>query len=331
MQTAQDGAGNGAAPPVASGSPQATGSDALPSPRLGVGNGRTNGTPAAAPQPADRGDVDDYSDDSEPSPWADNWRQSLAKGDATRLAALERYADPTALADALFNARGRLLRGAQAPVLPDDATDEEVKAFRKAHGIPETAKDYGLAWPEGAQPTEADNLGLNAFAEFMHAKHVPPSAVKAAFDYYTSAQAAAREERAAAVHEANLAAVAELRAEYKGREFKRNMTIAEEFLGKHFEGAERELDLVLQASLPNGVQVKNFAPFIKGLVAMARSYADEEALVGGDGSGGGKSLDAEYKELVDKSATTRLSNDEHKRLNELSEARQKRLEKQGRG
>jgi hypothetical protein len=87
---------------------------------------------------------------------------------------------------------------------------------------------------------------------------------------------------------------------------------------------------VLEASLPNGVQVKNFAPFIKGLVAMARTYADDEALVGGDGAGGGKPIDTEYKELVDKSATSRLSADENKRLMELSEARVARAEKQGR-
>ena len=78
------------------------------------------------------------------------------------------------------------------------------------------------------------------------------------------------------------------------------------------------------------MQVKNFAPFIKGLVSMARSYADDEALVGGDGAGGGKTLDAEYKELVDLSGTRRLTNDEDRRLREVAEARQARAEKQGR-
>jgi hypothetical protein len=216
------------------------------------------------------------------------------------------------------------------PALPEDATDDEIKAFRKAQGIPEKASDYGLAWPEGMTPNEADTAGLAAFAEFMHAKHIPPAAVKAAFEYYTSAQATALAQRAEDAHELNLQQVAELRREYPGREFKRNMAIAEDFLAQHYEGNEEALDLVLQADLPNGVKVKNFAPFIKGLVQMARTYADEEATVGGDGAGGGKTIDAEYKELVDASATRRLTNDENRRLTELSETRQARAEKQGR-
>jgi hypothetical protein len=331
MQTAQTGAAQGAG--TGTPAPDSAGTATPPpAPRLGIGNGRTNGA-AAAPGTGAGNDLDldtgDTGDTGAPA-WGEGWRDGLAKGDATRLRRLEKYATPDAVATALFAAQDRLTRGATLPALPDDATDDEVKAFRKAQGIPDSAKEYGLAWPEGHAATEADTAGLNAFAEFMHAKHIPPTAVKAAFEYYTSAQAAARQERAEAAHELNLQQVAELRKEYPGREFKRSMTIAEEFLAHHFEGREEALDMVLQASLPNGVQIKNFAPFISGLVAMARSYADEEALVGGDGAGGGKSIDTEYNELVTKSATTRLSNDEHKRLNELAEARQARAEKQGR-
>jgi len=332
MQTAQTGAAQGAG--TGTPAPDSAGTATPPpAPRLGIGNGRTNGSAAPAPAstPADTGDDYDVGDGDTGAPaWGDKWRDGLARGDAARLKRLERYGTPDAVADALFAAQDRLRRGGQVPQLPDDATDDEVKAFRKAQGIPDKATDYGLAFPDGVEATEADNAALGAFAEFMHARHIAPPAVKAAFEYYTQAQQAARQQRAEAAHELNLQNVAELRKEYPGREFKRSMTIAEEFLAHHYEGMEQELDMVLQATLPNGVQVKNFAPFIRGLVQMARSYADEEALVGGDGGGGGKTLDAEYKELVDKSATTRLSNDEHKRLTELAEARQARLEKQGR-
>jgi hypothetical protein len=322
MQTAQDGAGNGAAPPAASGSPQATGTDALPSPRLGIGNGRTNGTPAP-------GDVDDYSGDADsPSPWGENWREALGRGDAARMKRLERYATPDAIADALLATQDRLRRGAQMPLLPDDATEDEIKEFRKANGVPDKASDYGLAFPDGTTPSEAEKLRLSGFQEFMHSKHIPPAHVKAAFEYYTAVQEHAQQERVEQVTEMNAQAVAELRKEYPGREFKRNMTIAEEFLSRHFEGDEAALDQVLQAYLPNGMQVKNFPPFIKGLVRMGRAGADEEALIGGDGSGGGKTIDEEYRELT---AIVKPTQQQQDRMLALSEARQARAIKQGRG
>jgi hypothetical protein len=179
-------------------------------------------------------------------------------------------------------------------------------------------------------PTEADTSALGAFQEWMHARHIPPAAVKAAFEYYTAGQAAAQQQRAEEAAELTQQNIAELRRAYPGSEFKRNITIAEEFLAQHYEGREEALDMVLQADIGNGLKVRDFAPFIMGLVAIGRTYADDEALVGGDGGGGGKSLDAEYKELVDKSATTRLSADENKRLSEIAEARQARIESKGR-
>jgi hypothetical protein len=215
-------------------------------------------------------------------------------------------------------------------VLADDATEVEIAAFRKAHGIPEKAADYGLAWPDGATPSDADKAALGTFAEFMHARHIPPSGVKAAFEWYTQAQAAGRQAMAEAVRELQEENVAQLRKEFPGREFKRNLAIAEEYLARHFEGREEALDQVLQATMANGLPVKDYAPFIMGLIAMGRAGADEEALIGGDGGGGGKTIDVEYQELITKSATQRLTNDEHTRLTQLAEARQARSEKQGR-
>jgi hypothetical protein len=289
-------------------------------------------TPPPAPKLGGNGaDTVGGAGDDAPKPWGDDWRAGLSRGDDARLKRLERYATPDAVADALFSAQDRIRAGGRAPALADDATPEEIAAYRKLVGIPDKADGYGLAFPESLKPSEADTAGLAAFQEYMHAKHIPPAAAKAAFDFYTQSSEAGRAKAAEAAQEINLQNVAELRKEYPGREFKRNMTIAEEFLGRHFEGSEEALDAVLGATLPSGVTIKNYAPFIKGLVAMARSYADDEALIGGDGGGGGKSMDDEYKELVAKSAVpgARLTVDENKRLAQLAEARQARLEKQG--
>jgi len=286
---------------------------------------------AAAAAPRLAADAGGGTEADAPKAWGETWRADLSRGDEARLKRLERYASPHDVADALISAQDRIRAGGRAPALAEDATPEEIAAYRKLVGIPDKADGYGLAFPEAMKPSDGDKAGLTAFQEFMHAKHIAPAAAKAAFDFYTQSTEAGRAKIAEAAQEANLENVAELRKEYPGREFKRNMTIAEEFLQKHFEGSEAALDAVLESTMANGVKIKNYAPFIKGLVGMARSYADDEALVGGDGAGGGRTMDDEYKELVAKSSApgARLTADENKRLMQLAEARQVRADKQG--
>jgi len=256
---------------------------------------------------------------TETGSWREDWRESLAGGDEAALRQLKRFASPENFAKSYRELQKRLTTG--APALTEDATPEEIAAYDKQIGVPDKPEGYKLSFPQEMGATEADTATLAAFQEHMKAAHVPPSAAKAAFDFYMKRMQETRAEFGSAAQEANLNSIAELRGEWKGREFTRNTGLAKEFLGKHFEGSEDALEQVLNARLPNGVSIGNYAPFVKGIVAMARAYADDEALIGGDGAGGGKSIADEIADLVKKSATTKLSKSEDARLDELYAAR----------
>lgn len=260
--------------------------------------------------------------------WREDWRESLAGGDEKELARLKRFASIENYHKSNRELLKKFSAGQTGSTLPDDAKPEEIAAYRKAAGIPEAPEGYGLAYPETMKPTEADAAVLGEFQKHMHAAHVPPAAAKAAFDFYLKNMGDGATAKAEAIQQATAQNLAEVRSAMPGAEFKRNMTLTQDFLAKHFDGSEQALDTVLDAvvmSEHGPVKIRNYAPFLKGFAGMARSYADDEALIGGDGAGGGKNIDDEYKDLVTKSVgPTRLTAAEQTRLTQLAEARAKR-------
>lgn len=312
----------------------------------GGGDGGTTvpgGQGGSTPPPADRtllgGGTDPGADGADDKggegavAWRDDWRETMAGDDAAFLRTLKRYTTPENFAKGFREQQKKLSAGQTAGGLPEDATPEEVAAYRKAAGIPDKPDGYGFAFPEALAPTEADTEALTAFQEHMHAANVAPGAAKAAFDFYVKNMEAGRAAMAEMAEKATLDNLAELRGEFKGREFARNTKIADEFLLKHFGNDQASLDAlneILATRLESGVQVMNYAPFMRGLFAMARAYADDESLIGGDAGGGGKSIDEEKDELVKKSAKQRLTPAEDKRLDELIAAQLRRDERSSR-
>ena len=268
----------------------------------------------------------DGGDGGNPPPsWREDWREALAGGDEALGKQLKRYATPENFAKSYRELHKKLSAGHQAPTLGDNATAEEVAAYRKQIGVPETADGYGLSFGEGTKPSEADTEVLAGFGKFMHDRHIPPAGVKAAFEWYTQRIAESRDAAVAAEQNAKVDALVELRKDFPGTELKRNLAIADEFLEAH------ELGALLEARLPSGKLVKHDAGALKAIIAAARSYADDESLIGGDGAGGGKSLEEEKDELIRKSVSgTKLTPAENSRLDAIYGALHAREERQGR-
>jgi hypothetical protein len=138
---------------------------------------------------------------------------------------------------------------------------------------------------------------LQAYLKFAHDRHMSPRAAKSAFEFYMTARAGAAERNAQAAEENTLQHLADLRAAFPGREYKRNISLANDFLNSHFQGpdGQQALDAVLAARMPNGVQLTNFAPFVRAIVAMARQNASEDDLISGDSGGGARGVDEEFR------------------------------------
>ena len=290
-------------------------------------------TALAGDTPADGGAPQDTGAGDPPAALPDNWRDLMAGGDEKLAKRLSRYTSSENIAKALVETQDKLRAGQTLPTLPDDATEEEISAFRKQVGVPEKPEDYGFAFPEHACASEDDNGVFWAFAKHLHDRHISKNdpGAKAAFEFYLNRMNEARAQRAEFEGKATLESMAELRAEFPPNELKRNNKIADEFLMKHFGEDQQTLDainMVLDTRLPNGVKVMHYAPFMKGLFAMARSYADDEALLSGDAAGGGKSIDEEFNDLIKESVANskEFNRDKAKvaRLNELAAAKERR-------
>jgi hypothetical protein len=284
------------------------------------------GGPGQSQNGADTGVDDAETADAPPPSWREDWRTALAAGDEKKAKALQRYASPENFAKAAFEARDKITRGITAAEPPEDATEVELKEWRKQAGVPETPDGYQIAFPDGVTAGDRDKEELGAFLKFMHDKHIAPRAAKAAFEFYMTSRAAGAEQAGQAAEEATLENLAELRKTYPGREYKRSIGLANDFLNGHFAGpdAQTQLDTILAARLPNGVQLTNYAPFVQMVVAMARASASEDDLVAGDAGGGARSVDEEFKELAKK---PQLTDTERARMEQLAQARITRQER----
>jgi len=264
--------------------------------------------------------------DENKSGWPEDWRERLANGDEAQLRNLKRYGSVDGLWKKNLNLEKALSDRSQhraVPALAEDAKPEEVAAYRKAAGIPETPDGYGLAFPEEYKATDADKEVLGGFAQFMHERNQPPAAAKAAFEYLMTHTAQVREAQAEAAQQAVIENMAELRKTFTPTELRKNEAMAEDLLQRHFGGDHetlRAITEVMNLRLPNGVRVQDYAPFKRGLYDMAAAYATEGAMIAGDAAGGGgRSLDEEKKALLTKSATGRLTREEDTRLTQIYE------------
>jgi hypothetical protein len=99
----------------------------------------------------------------------DNWRALLAGEDKSLLKTLERMSSPKALFDSYREAQ-RALSEKKTTLTPpgEDATPEQVKAWREANGIPESPDKYEIKLRDNRVLGEADKPLFDDFAKIAH-------------------------------------------------------------------------------------------------------------------------------------------------------------------
>jgi len=284
-------------------------------------------TPPVTPPPPDPDGGDD--DGGTPPSWPDDWRERSAAGDEKALARLKRYASPENVAKALLQTQDRLRSGNFVGTVPEDASPEEIAAFRKQAGIPDKPEGYGLEFPKEMEVTDADKAELGVYAAQMHAAHVPPAYAKAALKAFVDLREQAMQRRHEAVQDLVVASQADLRSEY-GRDYSRYVGrdgkggIANEFLAQHFG---EDAPALLGTELPSGLKLGQDPRFVRGIIKMALAYAEDGVIGAGDAAAGGKSIDEEYDELIRKEQSGRITPAEDARINQLGALRLKRAER----
>lgn len=99
----------------------------------------------------------------------DNWRELMAGGDEKKLAQLQRFKSPGDYSNAYFEAQNKLRSGEYKKAAPpENATPEQMKAWREDQGLPADASAYEIA---GLNMDGADDLAAERVAKLQKAAY----------------------------------------------------------------------------------------------------------------------------------------------------------------
>lgn len=206
-------------------------------------------------------------------------RETLAGGDEGLLKALERYKSTDAISKAFKEARTAAKSAGKPVKLGENATPEEIKAYREAMGIPETPDAYPVQFRQDYPADEADTAILSEFRSYMHGKNVDPGAAQAALEWYQDFAQVQRQEL-----DGNLANVAkktqqELRTEWGG-EYDGNISAVQELMKTHLgdEGFGQMMDMRMM----DGSRLQDHPGFVKMMAQIAGDYYGSNAIFNGD-------------------------------------------------
>lgn len=157
--------------------------------------------------------------------FGDKWLDALPEDAKEYKDTLAKYKSVPDMAKALANANQ--LIGKKLGIPNEKSSPEEVAAFRKAAGIPDTLEDYKFApdaLPEGMEWSEEFS---KPFAEIAHRHNIPPAAMKALANQFTVYEKFKVEAIQGAYEKQRSEAVQTLQKEWGG-EFAKNIGIAKQ-------------------------------------------------------------------------------------------------------
>lgn len=214
------------------------------------------------------------------------------KADHTKLLArLKRFNTPADAAKALRQQDKLISSGQLKKALPANAKPEEIAAWRKENGIPETADKYDT----GLKGDELLPMGqklLSLITEKAHAANVPPEAVKAMASALPAFQQLMAEEGEKVNSTAKAEAIETLRADW-GPDYKSNMDGMLSMLNSFPSAASEAL---INARV-DGVQILNIPDVARALAGHARELGYVGATVVPSGGDIGATIETELADL----------------------------------
>ena len=254
-----------------------------------AGNPPAGNPPAAAPAPAPK----DGEPPAKDGVWPADWRETYAKGDEKVLKRLQRYASPEAAMDALFTAQAQLSKGAGKTALPDNATPEQLAAWREANNIPETPEGYTLQLSDGLIVGQADKPFVDDFLKTAHGKNLDQSTVSLAVDWFLNKQQEAVAQQTEADNNTRVKTHEALREEY-GPGYKTEVKIALEALS----GMPAELQTSLMTGrLADGTMIGDHPGVIRWLNSIQRQINPVGTVVPGSGAQAVQAMETELTNL----------------------------------
>ena len=229
---------------------------------------------------------------SESHTGAADWRAAISEPGLRRVA--EKFTSPAEVVKSYAALQSRLGRSVVKP--GPDAGAEEVAAYRRQLGVPESAEGYDVTLPADLPAAlRGDPAGASLQQDFLKAMHeagASNAVVQKALEWYygTAAQGLAQQEKGASERRAE--AEESLRREWGG-DHQRNLNFAQRAVRSF--GDDAFVDF-LQSQEVEGVKLGDHPAFVRAFAAIGRAMGEDQPLTG-EGERGGGSLQARIDAL----------------------------------
>ncbi|MES0090991.1 hypothetical protein [Mesorhizobium sp. M0030] len=237
--------------------------------------------PAAAPAPAAAAPVAAAAE--EEGTFGKDWRDKLAKGDEKKLAMLKRFTSPEALLQAQEEAQRKISEGLKPKGKPGDkATDDDWKAYRKEHNIPEAVDEFvkAIVLPDKRVIGDDDKPIVAAFAERAIKKGIAPTDMAEMVDEYYALQEEQQFQQATSDADFKKTAEADLKKEWGG-DYAGNFAA----MRPYFETVSPELfDNMMGGRMADGRKIGNHPDALRFFAAKAVAENPMATIVPAGGS-----------------------------------------------
>lgn len=261
---------------------------------------------AASPATTDTGKPETLLDgaldaEAEDASEQEDWRARvvrLAGGDEAVAKRVARYSSEANYIKAAEQAHAKLRSGEVKTAPPKDAKPEEVAAWRKENGLPETVDDMLKAAPdpEGFVFGEADKPYLDSYAKAVLEANGTPDEVARGKAIYAKMMEQSQLQRIEADKAFHAEAMDALRDEFGSSPAMRaELNSVQNFMDSHFsEEAKRE---ILGGRGASGNLLRNNPAFLRDLAAMSRAFNPAGTIIPSGATDSAKSVDARLTEL----------------------------------
>lgn len=278
--------------------------------------------PSPPPPPADPSDPP-ADPPSPPAPPADDWRAELAGDDAELLKFLGRHQSKATALKEFRQQHADIRSGKYRKPLGEDPTDEELKAYRKDFGVPDSPEGYFEKLPDGLVVGDDDKPIVEEFLTKMHGANAPAGVAATAIEAYYGIVEKQEAEIAEKVATAKRETEDALREEWGG-DYRRNVNITQSYLETLPEEVQ---DAIGSGFDGKGIPLGNNHAVLKWLASLALEANPVATVVPGAGANQASAIADEIKTIEETMRTNRAAyNRDEKmqaRLRDLYAARDK--------
>lgn len=205
-----------------------------------------------------------------------DWRRGLAGDDDKYYAELQRFKAPLDYGNSFREAQQTIRAGNLKAALKDDATEEDVQAYREANGIPLEVDGYFKDLPDGLVVGENDQEIFNDFAGSMHEMNVEAGVIHKVIEWYSGFSEQQQDAQLEADGVDLDEATNSLRESW-GADYRANINLVGGLLESTF-GSEAKEQL-LNGRFQDGRAFMNDPNILKGLSEIARKLNPVHQLV----------------------------------------------------